>query len=75
VLLSLLYQLVRCLLGLFAVLVRSDLVGLDYSISHRRVGAENPVTLPDLGVRIIAAHAGDSLLGALWAKGRVRHGW
>ena len=33
------------------------------------VGAENPVTLPDLDVRIIAAHAGGSLLGSLCGKG------
>jgi hypothetical protein len=39
------------------------------------VGAENPVTLPDLDVRIIAAHAGGSLLGSPCGKGRSRHGW
>jgi Sigma-70, region 4 len=33
------------------------------------VGAENPVTLPDLDVRMIPAHAGGSLLGSLCGKG------
>jgi hypothetical protein len=32
-------------------------------------GAENPVTPPDLDVRIIAAQAGGSLLGSLRGKG------
>jgi hypothetical protein len=39
------------------------------------VGAENPVTLPDLDVRIIAAHAGAVYWARFAAKGRVRHGW
>jgi sigma-70-like protein len=38
--------------------------------ARTRAGAENPVTLPDLDVRIIAAHAGGSLLGSLCGKGR-----